>query len=147
MSASPSSQRPAKPQFSPVTLADNDTARLYTHVHPVVVLSIYFLSFKLIVADPVSALASLLVPLAALQVAYLVVCLPPTGSHSVAGHGSSSSKKGGGAGKKGGKGKSDVTLGMRVIVCSLILSHLKYAFSYITSANSCCHSPPLSPSS
>jgi phosphatidylinositol glycan class F len=123
MSTSPSraaaaSQRQSKPQYSPISLLDTDLARVYTHIHPLTILSIYFLSFKLVVADPVSALASLLVPLIALQAVYVVVCLPPTGSHSVPGHG----KTGAGAGavgkKAAGGGKKDgLTLGMRVIVC------------------------------
>jgi phosphatidylinositol glycan class F len=110
MSAHSTSQRPLKPQYSPVHLLDTDISRLYTHIHPIIVLSIYFLSFKLIVADPISALSSLLLPLAALQVAYVVICLPPTGSHNVPGHSKS------GAEKKSVKAKAKVTLGMRVIV-------------------------------
>jgi phosphatidylinositol glycan class F len=107
----------AKPHYTPTSLLDNDLARVYTHIHPLVVLSIYFLSFKLVVADPVSALLSLLLPLAGLQVVYIVLCLPPTGSHSVAGHGGKPGPvKGAGQGKKGGKGKAEVTLGMKVIV-------------------------------
>lgn len=107
-----------KPQFTPITLNDTDLAKLYTHLHPIIVLSIYLVSFKLVVADPVSALASLLVPLAALQAVYVVVCLPPTGSHDIPGGklGSSGSKKG----AKGKAKKGDVTLGMKIIVCSLL---------------------------
>lgn len=103
-----------KPQFTPITLNDTDFAKLYTHLHPIIVLSIYLVSFKLVVADPVSSLASLLVPLAALQAVYVVVCLPPTGSHDIPG-----GKLGGSGSKKTGKGKAkkpDVTLGMKIIV-------------------------------
>jgi phosphatidylinositol glycan class F len=81
-------------------------------LHPIILLSIYFVSFNLIVADPVSALSSLLLPLAALQGVYVVLCLPPTGSHNVSGHKGGAVK----AGKKSGKGKGDLTVGMRIIV-------------------------------
>jgi phosphatidylinositol glycan class F len=39
----------------------------------------YAYKFKDIVADPVPALLGILAPLAVLQIAYLTVCLPPTG--------------------------------------------------------------------
>jgi phosphatidylinositol glycan class F len=69
-----------KPSIAPpIEPLKNDVARLYTHVHPVVVLSMYAYKFKDIVADPVPALLGLLAPLAVLQIAYVAVCLPPTG--------------------------------------------------------------------
>lgn len=57
----------------------NDTARLYTHVHPILVLSVYAFKFPALVADPVSTLLSTLAPLAVLQIAFVAICLPPTG--------------------------------------------------------------------
>lgn len=71
-----------KPQISsaaPIQPLRNETARLYTHLHPVLVLSIYALKFPALVADPVPTLLSTLLPLAVLQIAYVAVCLPPTG--------------------------------------------------------------------
>ncbi|KIW03874.1 uncharacterized protein PV09_05170 [Verruconis gallopava] len=123
MSASTPLRQQTKLQYSPVSLLDTDVARLYAHIHPITLLSIYFLSFKLIVADPISALSSLLLPLATLQAAYVVVCFPPTGSHAVPGHKSGGPAKGG-ALKKGAKTKGEITLGMRVIpaLISLLLS-------------------------
>ena len=120
MSATSPAPRVTKAQFTTVSLLDSDLARIYTHIHPLIILSIYFLSFSLIVADPVSALASLLAPLIALQVLYVVVCLPPTGSHNVPGH--AGKNKSAGPGKKGGK-KGEVTLGMKFVVCHLEHDH------------------------
>lgn len=117
MSTSSSAAKATKPEYAPISLLNTDTARLYTHIHPVIVLSIYFLSFKRIVADPVSALAALLLPLAVSQVAYVILCLPPTGSADLVGK--SKSSVGVGKGKKS-KARSDVTLAQKIAVCTLL---------------------------
>ncbi|KAJ4362440.1 Glycosylphosphatidylinositol (GPI) anchor assembly protein [Neocucurbitaria cava] len=64
---------------APIEPLHNDTARLYTHVHPILVLSLYAYKFTSLVADPVPTLLSTLAPLAVLQIAYVAACLPPTG--------------------------------------------------------------------
>jgi hypothetical protein len=71
--------KPTPSTAAPIEPLQNDAARLYTHVHPVVILSLYAYKFKAIVADPVPALLGILAPLAVLQIAYVAVCLPPTG--------------------------------------------------------------------
>jgi phosphatidylinositol glycan class F len=48
-------------------------------MHPILVLSLYAFKFPALVADPVSTLLSTLAPLAVLQIAFVAVCLPPTG--------------------------------------------------------------------
>lgn len=63
----------------PIEPLKNDTARLYTHIHPILVLSVYAFKFPALVADPVPTLLSTLAPLAVLQIAFVAVCLPPTG--------------------------------------------------------------------
>ncbi|KAH8725898.1 glycosylphosphatidylinositol anchor biosynthesis protein 11 [Phaeosphaeriaceae sp. PMI808] len=76
--ASATSQpRPSK--AAPIEPLKNDIARLYTYIHPLIVLSLYAYRFNAIVTEPVPALLSILGPLAVLQVAYVAVCLPPTG--------------------------------------------------------------------
>jgi phosphatidylinositol glycan class F len=71
--------KPKPSARAPIEPLKNDVARLYTHIHPGVVLSLYAFRFNAIVADPVPALLSILAPLAVLQIAYVAVCLPPTG--------------------------------------------------------------------
>jgi len=71
-------KRQASPP-APIQPLRNETARLYTHLHPALILSLYALKFPALVADPVPALLSTLLPLAVLQIAYVAVCLPPTG--------------------------------------------------------------------
>lgn len=71
--------RPQPSTAAPIEPLGNDAARLYTHVHPILILSIFALKFGHLVADPVPALLQTLAPLAVLQIAYVAVCLPPTG--------------------------------------------------------------------
>ncbi|OCL06059.1 glycosylphosphatidylinositol anchor biosynthesis protein 11 [Glonium stellatum] len=72
----------ARPTASTVDILNNDTARIYTHIHPILVLSLYVFRFKPIVADPVPTLLNTLILLGILQVAYVSVCLPATGTAS-----------------------------------------------------------------
>lgn len=53
------------------------TAHVYTNIHPILVLTLYYVFFPSLVADPVSTLKKSLAPLAHLQIIYCVVCLPP----------------------------------------------------------------------
>jgi len=80
MSVVSASVKPEKPRYTPVNVIDHDTARLYNHLHPLVVLSGYLLQFRPIVANPVGSLAALLFPLNILQIIYVVLCLHPTSS-------------------------------------------------------------------
>lgn len=106
--------RAAKPLKAPATVQpidvlENDVARYYTHLHPVLVLSIYYLRFSNVVADPVGALGTLLIPLSVLQVSYAVLCLPPTGSVVQSLHKP-------GQRKKPGNVRNDSTLSQEIIV-------------------------------
>src|ERR1700759_2049041 len=64
-------------KLQPITILDTDTAWLFSHIHPLFVLSSFILSFKSVVEDPVSSLTSLLLPLAAVQMFYVINCLSP----------------------------------------------------------------------
>lgn len=98
----------------PITILDSDTAKLYTHIHPVLILALYTYKFRSIVADPVPALSQTLVGLSVLQIAFAAICLPPTsGDGSVDGGRGKSGEKSGGKvlGKKkrvGAAGKTEV---------------------------------------
>ncbi|KAK8178871.1 GPI biosynthesis protein family Pig-F-domain-containing protein [Phyllosticta paracitricarpa] len=99
--AKPAAVGGAAPPSKPIEPLGTDLARIYKHLHPVLLLSLYALQFQAIVVDPVGALASALLPLAALQVLYAAVCLPAAGS------GAASPSKAGAAGrrKKDAKGE------------------------------------------
>jgi len=80
MNVASASVKPEKLRSPSTNLIDNDTTRLYNHIHPLVILSSYLLQFRPIVANPVSSLTALLFPLNILQVVYVVLCLQPTRS-------------------------------------------------------------------
>jgi len=60
----------------PVEPLPNSLAQIYTHIHPLVVLSSFLYRFDSLVSDPVSTLLSSALPLAVLQTAYVAICLP-----------------------------------------------------------------------
>lgn len=96
---------------APVETLRNDTARLYTHIHPILILSIFALKFPALVADPVPTLLTTLAPLAVLQTAFVAVCLPPTG-------GTPSIRKQKPGERKGRlPGKLEQGLNSKVVVC------------------------------
>ncbi|KAI9777772.1 MAG: Glycosylphosphatidylinositol (GPI) anchor assembly protein [Geoglossum umbratile] len=68
----------------PVNTLDSTLARSFTHIHPVLLLSLYYLRFDALVADPVAELLVSSVPVAAIQLAYLAICLPPAGGSGAA---------------------------------------------------------------
>lgn len=55
-------------------------AQALRHVHPALMLSLFYLRFGALVRDPVSTMLNSLPVVAALQVAYAVICLPAAGS-------------------------------------------------------------------
>lgn len=66
----------------PIELLPNDLARIFSQIHPAILLSAFYLRFPALVADPTSTLLSTLLPLAAVQILYAVVCLPAVGSNT-----------------------------------------------------------------
>ncbi|KUJ18412.1 uncharacterized protein LY89DRAFT_583508 [Mollisia scopiformis] len=79
---SPSSQAtPTKPSL-PIDLLPIDLARLVSQAHPALLLAAYYIRFPVLVADPVSTLLQTLLPVAAIQVVYAVICLPAVGSNA-----------------------------------------------------------------
>lgn len=70
----------ASAKSQPVELLPTDLARIFTNVHPVLLLSAYYLRFPALVADPITTLLQSLPIVAVLQIAYATLCLPPTGT-------------------------------------------------------------------
>ncbi|KAF8858958.1 hypothetical protein BDZ45DRAFT_558592, partial [Acephala macrosclerotiorum] len=79
-SPTPSSQSPPTKPSLPIDLLPTDLARLVSQAHPALLLAAYYIRFPALVADPVSTLLQSLLPVAAIQVAYAVTCLPAVGS-------------------------------------------------------------------
>lgn len=68
----------SEPKLQSVNLLDSPLPKAYTHIHPVLVLTVLYASFSSLVADPVTSLAYLLIPLAVLQTAFCILCVPPS---------------------------------------------------------------------
>ena len=81
----------------PIAILESDQASLYSHIHPLFVVSSFILRFKSIIQDPISSLSSLLLLLSITQVLYVVCCLPPVGQPVAGstGKGNASRKKNG----------------------------------------------------
>ena len=82
MTTDSSSLRKVVPTSQPISLLPTTRANVYTHIHPILLLSLYYLRFSSLVATPVPTLLSSLLPLSILQITYTVICLPPTASGS-----------------------------------------------------------------
>lgn len=80
----PVEARPRKliPVSQPISVLPTDIARLYTHLHPIVILTVYYFCFPYLVNDPVPVLSKAIAPLAHLQITYCVVCLPQSSGSS-----------------------------------------------------------------
>ncbi|KAF2734494.1 GPI-anchor biosynthesis protein-like protein [Polyplosphaeria fusca] len=107
-----------KPPATPIDTLSNDAANLYKHLHPVLILSLYAYQFSSIVADPVPALTTTLIPLAVLQIAYAAICLPPIGSSNGVGGGE---KKKPGERRKAAPGKLEVSFNSKIVPAFLSL--------------------------
>ena len=98
---------PSAPQkIEPTSLLPTSVARTYSHVYPVLVLTLFVGSFQALVRDPVATLSALLPPVAALQAAYCVLCLPPHQTAGLQQQSGNGSAGGGSARKKGARGGS-----------------------------------------
>ncbi len=113
MNVASASIKPDKPRYLPTNVIDNDAARLYNHIHPLVIVASYLLQFRPIVANPVSSLAALLFPLNVLQVVYVVLCLQPTRSVPNPPHTRAGSSK---AGRKKATTRQETSIATRTTV-------------------------------
>lgn len=96
----------------PVQIRPSPTAQTARHALPALLAAVYAVRFPALVADPVPAMASTLPVVAALQVAYAVLCLPAAGSPA-----KPAAKSRPGEKKKGAGAAGDATRG--VTVCFL----------------------------
>jgi len=107
------SSDPIPAKSHPVELLPSSLAKTFTNIHPVLLLSAYYLRFPALVADPITTLLQSLPVLAALQIIYVTSCLPPTGS----GSSSKPSKK-----SKPGSKKTDSSPSKAIVSLALIPS-------------------------
>ncbi|OJD14184.1 hypothetical protein AJ78_05448 [Emergomyces pasteurianus Ep9510] len=114
---SPSFQ--AQPQHPPISILSSPFAQTYAHIHPLLLLALFALSFRALVNDPVSTLFGSLAPLALLQGVYVIVCLP-----AATGGGRSSSGGSGGGGGSSGKIGAKKRIGSAKVVPALLSVNL-----------------------
>lgn len=68
----------------PIRILATPQAQAVRHTHPVLLLSLFLVRFRALVADPVPTMSNSLPVLVAIQAAYAIACLPPAGSHGSA---------------------------------------------------------------
>ena len=100
------------PTSQPISLLPTPEANVYTHVHPILLLTLYYFRFPSLVASPVSTLLSSLIPLSILQITYTVLCLPPTPSGSRSASAPAKKTKS----KRGPSTKSHVGISAKIVV-------------------------------
>lgn len=71
-----------KPSVPPVNIRPSSLAQTYSYVHPILLLALGATRFNGLVENPVQELLSDIPWLAALQLSYVLLCLPPAGSIS-----------------------------------------------------------------
>ncbi|KAJ5115485.1 hypothetical protein NUU61_001244 [Penicillium alfredii] len=79
-SSTPTQAPVEKPSTPPVNILPSPTARIYSLVHPALLLTLCTLRFEALVADPIRELLADLPWLAFLQITYVLICLPPAGT-------------------------------------------------------------------
>ena len=106
--ATPGVLSPAR--LLPVQIKASPSAQAARHALPALLAAVYVFRFPAIVADPVPAMAGTLPVVAALQVAYAILCLPAAGSPAAA----SARKTRPGEKKKAAGGAGDAPRGITV---------------------------------
>lgn len=69
-----------KPSAPPVNILPSPIARVYSIVHPVLLLALGATRFEALVANPTKELLFTLPWLTLIQLFYVIICLPPAGS-------------------------------------------------------------------
>lgn len=95
----------------PVEPLDDDLAKIYGHLHPLVILGVFYFQFNSLVEKPLDTLPKTALVVAALQVLYICLCIP--GSN----HASLHPKTKGGQKKKTAGSGSEPGIGFRLVVC------------------------------
>jgi len=108
----------------PITTLQNDAAKIFRHLHPILLLSAYYFQFPVLVRDPVGTLLNSLVPLAVVQMVYVGVCLPVAGEGYGSGKGSIGGKRKKGGSTGGGEVVGGILGKVFAIITSLLLTQL-----------------------
>lgn len=96
-----------KPSTPPVNILSSPVSRVYSIIHPALLLALGAAHFETLVANPTKGLLNSLPWLTLSQILYVVICLPPAGSTETTApaDGKSSSRSPGPASRHGKHGK------------------------------------------
>ncbi|KAK0613402.1 GPI biosynthesis protein family Pig-F-domain-containing protein [Immersiella caudata] len=108
-------ETPAAPVLQPIQIKSTPAAQAARHGFPALLAAVFAVRFPTLVEDPVSAMLTTLPVIAAIQLAYALVCLPAVGSSSA----KPSRKPRPGEKKKGGDGGPNLPV---TIIVSLLLT-------------------------
>ncbi|GAB7350348.1 hypothetical protein MBLNU459_g0978t2 [Dothideomycetes sp. NU459] len=117
--AAPASKSVKAPSSSlPIEAFDDAFARIYTHVHPMLLLGVFYMQFTSLVRDPIEALPRIALAVAGLQTVYICVCLPSSNHSQLPPRAKHGQKK------KTATGPGDTGIGAKLVpaILSLILS-------------------------
>ena len=98
---------PKAPKSHPIESFDDGLAPFYTHLHPLVLLAVFYYHLDALVEDPVETLPQAAIGVAALQLLYLVICIPGSNNNQLPQRG----KK-----RKPNAGSGDTGIGAKLVV-------------------------------
>jgi phosphatidylinositol glycan class F len=99
----------------PIESWDDGLSPIYTHLHPLLLLGLFYYQFPSLVEKPIDTLPQLAMGVAALQLLYLCICIPGSNQSTLATRGK---KKGKMAQNHGG----DTGFGAKLVVsCRTVL--------------------------
>lgn len=96
----------------PIEGLDEPLAKIYTHIHPLLILGVFYFQFNSLVEDPLDTLPKTAAAVAALQVLYICLCIPGSNHASLHPKGKTGPKK-----KAVGGHNSEPGIGFRLVVC------------------------------
>ena len=114
--------KPKATKSHPIESWDDGLSPIYTHLHPFLLLGLFYYQFPSLVEKPVDTLPQLAMGVAALQLVYLCICIPGSNHATLASRGK---KKGKMTQNHGG----DTGFGAKLVVSyrrALLLENLLY---------------------
>lgn len=96
----------------PIECLNDPIAKAYTHIHPLIILGVFYFQFESLVENPVETLPKTALVVAALQILYLCLCIPASNHSSL--HAKKPGQK-----KKVAGGPGEPGIGFKIVVCHI----------------------------
>lgn len=94
----------------PIEIFDDEFSQIYSHVHPILLLGVFYFQFQSLVQDPIEALPRIALAVAGLQAAWICLCLPSSNYSQLPPRAKHGQKK------KAGLGPGDTGIGAKLVV-------------------------------